>query len=66
MMGILINLFAAFYTHPYCEHCGRVCWVWQDVLRPSDAYHQRCFDIKYKGKHKWNHVWNIHDSYWNY
>lgn len=40
--------FVAFASHHRCWECGKVCWSWQDCIRPSDAYHQNCFDKKQK------------------
>jgi len=45
-----LRMFVAFASHHRCNDCGKVCWVWQDCLRPSDAYHQECFDKKYDAK----------------
>ena len=42
----------AFASHHRCHECGKVCWTWQNCFRPSDAYHQECFDKKYKEKNK--------------
>lgn len=38
-------MFELFYTHPYCKFCEKKIWIWQNGIRPSDAYHTKCLKI---------------------
>ena len=48
----LLGFLVAFASHPRCNECGKVCWMWQNCTRPSDAYHTECFDKKHVEKSK--------------
>ncbi len=41
-----LRMFVAFASHHRCYYCGKVCWEWQDCFRPSDAYHEKCWEVK--------------------
>ena len=41
------RMFVAFASHHRCYYCDKVCWVWQDCIRPSDAYHNECWEKEY-------------------
>ena len=32
----------AFWSHPDYDYCHKRCYIWQDCVRPSDAYHTKC------------------------
>ncbi len=41
-----LRMFVAFASHHRCYECNKVCWIWQDCTRPSDAYHEKCWETK--------------------
>lgn len=47
MIQQIIEFMIMFPSHPFCEGCRKYIWFWQKGVRPTDAYHMKCFNKKY-------------------